>query len=85
MGRGVAIAERPAAGGLSHSAVTLSLDGTVVVNTSIFEPGTGTNNLLKQIVGEELNLDPKFYRCRSMGYGRSRIRYRGWGVAESHG
>ena len=58
MGRGVAIAERPAAGGLSHSAVTLSLDGTVVVNTSIFEPGTGTNNLLKQIVGEELNLDP---------------------------
>ena len=33
-------------------------DGTVVVNTSIFEPGTGTNNLLKQIVGEELNLDP---------------------------
>ena len=57
-GRGVAIAERPAAGGLSHSAVTLTLDGSVVVNTSIFEPGTGTNNLLRQIVGEELNLDP---------------------------
>ena len=57
-GRGIAIAERPAAGGLSHSAVTLASDGSVVVNTSIFEPGTGTNNLLRQIVGEELNLDP---------------------------
>ena len=57
VGRGVALGERPAAGGESHSAVTLAADGSAKVNTSIFEPGTGTNSLLRQIVAEELKLD----------------------------
>jgi carbon-monoxide dehydrogenase large subunit len=56
VGRGIAISERPAAGGESHAAVTLNLDGSVVVNTSIFEPGTGTYTVLRQIVAEELHL-----------------------------
>jgi len=56
IGRGIAIGERPAAGGESHAAVTLNLDGSVVVNTSIFEPGTGTYTVLRQIIAEELNL-----------------------------
>ena len=56
VGRGLAIAERPTAGGESHAAVTLNLDGTVTVNSSIFEPGTGTYTLLRQIVSEELRL-----------------------------
>ena len=59
VGRGVALGERPGAGGESHSAVTLASDGSVMVNTSIFEPGTGTNSLLRQIVAEELNLAPE--------------------------
>jgi len=59
IGRGVALGERPGAGGESHSAVTLAPDGSVIVNTSIFEPGTGTNSLLRQIVAEELNLAPE--------------------------
>jgi CO/xanthine dehydrogenase Mo-binding subunit len=56
IGRGVAIAERPPAGGESHAAVTLNPDGSVVVHTSIFEPGTGTYTILRQIVAEELHL-----------------------------
>jgi carbon-monoxide dehydrogenase large subunit len=56
VGRGIAVSERPAAGGESHAAVTLNLDGSVVVNTSIFEPGTGTYTVLRQIVAEELHL-----------------------------
>ncbi|MCH8281797.1 MAG: xanthine dehydrogenase family protein molybdopterin-binding subunit [Chloroflexi bacterium] len=56
VGRGIAINERPAAGGESHSNVTLTPDGSVIVHTSIFEPGTGTYTLLRQIVSEQLNV-----------------------------
>jgi CO/xanthine dehydrogenase Mo-binding subunit len=56
VGRGIAIGERPPAGGESHAAVTLNPDGSVVVHTSIFEPGTGTYTILRQIVAEELRL-----------------------------
>jgi CO/xanthine dehydrogenase Mo-binding subunit len=56
IGRGIAIGERPPAGGESHAAVTLNPDGSVIVHTSIFEPGTGTYTMLRQIVAEELHL-----------------------------
>jgi CO/xanthine dehydrogenase Mo-binding subunit len=56
IGRGVAMGERPPAGGESHAAVTLNPDGSVLVHTSIFEPGTGTYTMLRQIVAEELHL-----------------------------
>ncbi|PKB82756.1 MAG: hypothetical protein BZY88_03680, partial [SAR202 cluster bacterium Io17-Chloro-G9] len=56
VGRGIAMGERPVAGGESHASVTMSQDGSVTVHTSIFEPGTGTNTLLRQIVSEELGI-----------------------------
>jgi CO/xanthine dehydrogenase Mo-binding subunit len=56
VGRGIAINERAAAGGESHAAVTLVPDGSVLVNTSIFEPGTGTYTVLRKIVAQELDL-----------------------------
>ena len=56
VGRGIAMGERPPAGGESHAAVTLNPDGSVLVHTSIFEPGTGTYTLLQQIVAEELHV-----------------------------
>jgi CO/xanthine dehydrogenase Mo-binding subunit len=55
-GRGIALGERPPAGGESHAMVTLNPDGSVVVHTSIFEPGTGTYTILRQIVAEELGV-----------------------------
>ena len=56
VGRGLAMGERPPAGGESHAAVTLTPDGAVIVHTSIFEPGTGTYTILRQIVAEELHV-----------------------------
>jgi carbon-monoxide dehydrogenase large subunit len=56
IGRGIAMGERPPAGGESHAEVTLNPDGSVLVHTSIFEPGTGTYTILRQIVAEELHL-----------------------------
>jgi len=56
IGRGIAMGERPPAGGESHAAVTLNPDGSVLVHTSIFEPGTGTYTILRQIVAEELHV-----------------------------
>jgi CO/xanthine dehydrogenase Mo-binding subunit len=62
IGRGIAIGERPPAGGESHAAVTLRPDGSVIVHTPIFEPGTGTYTILRQIVAEELQLPPESIR-----------------------
>src|SRR5262245_44691232 len=56
VGRGIAMGERPPAGGESHAAVTLNPDGSVLIHTSIFEPGTGTYTILRQIVAEELHV-----------------------------
>ena len=56
VGQGIAVGERTTAGGESHAAVTLNLDGSVVVNSSIFEPGTGTYTVLSKIVAEELGI-----------------------------
>lgn len=64
MGRGIAIGERPAAGGESHAAVTLTPDGSVLVHTSVFEPGTGTYTLLRQIVAEELHVPMQSIRIQ---------------------
>ena len=55
VGRGIARGDRPAGGGESHASVTLGPDGSIVVHTSIFEPGTGTYTILQKIVGEELH------------------------------
>lgn len=58
VGRGISMGERGPGGGESHAAVTLNPDGSVVINTPIFEQGTGTYTSLRQIVAEELGLTP---------------------------
>ncbi len=55
-GRGVAIGERVQAGGETHAGVTLNANGSVVVNTSVFEQGTGSYTVMQQIVAEELRM-----------------------------
>ncbi|MCL0044139.1 molybdopterin-dependent oxidoreductase, partial [Dehalococcoidia bacterium] len=62
VGRGMAIGERGPGGGESHAAVTLNPDGSVVVNTPIFEQGAGTYTTLRQIVAEELAIPPECIR-----------------------
>ena len=56
VGRGMAIGDRGAGGGESHSAVTLNTDGSIILSTPIFEPGTGSYTMLRQIVAEELGV-----------------------------
>ena len=56
VGRGMALGDRGPGGGESHAAITLSADGGVVLNTPIFEQGSGTYTTLRQIVAEELSL-----------------------------
>lgn len=55
-GMGVAIGERVQAGGETHAGVTMNADGTVIVNTSVFEQGTGSYTVMQQIVADELRL-----------------------------
>ncbi len=55
-GKGVAIGERVQAGGETHAGVTLHPDGSVTVNTSVFEQGTGSYTVMQQIVADELRM-----------------------------
>ena len=55
-GRGVSFSDRPAGGGRSDTAVAFRADGTVLIRTPVFEQGSGTYTLLKQVVMETLSL-----------------------------
>jgi len=56
VGRGVAVGDRPPGGGETHAVIHMKPDGTVVLNTPIFEQGSGTYTMLQQIVAEEFKL-----------------------------
>ena len=59
VGRGIAMGERGAGGGESHAAITLNPDGSIILNTAIFEQGTGTHTTLRQMAAEELGIAPE--------------------------
>ena len=59
VGRGLAMCSRPAGGGVTHAAVTLAADGSVVIETPLFEQGSGVHTLLRQVVAEVLDVEPR--------------------------
>ncbi len=62
IGRGVAMAFRGAGTGESVARITLHPNGEVVISTPVFEQGTGTYTIARQVVAEELRLDPEELR-----------------------
>ena len=58
VGRGVALGDRPPGPGEGTAQVTLKPDGSVTLGTPIFDQGSGTYTTLKQVVAEELKIDP---------------------------
>ncbi|MCH7481800.1 MAG: xanthine dehydrogenase family protein molybdopterin-binding subunit [Chloroflexi bacterium] len=62
VGRGIALTKQEAGGGVAHASVALGPDGSVVLGTPIFEQGTGTYTLLRQVVAEVLGLAPERVR-----------------------
>ncbi len=56
VGRGVAIGERPPGGGVGNASITFRPDGMIIVGTPIFDQGSGTYTIIKQIVSEELQI-----------------------------
>ena len=58
-GRGIGIGERSLVGGETHVGVTFRPDGSVVANTSIFEQGSGTYTIIRQMVSDVLGMDPE--------------------------
>ena len=62
VGVGVAMCARPAGGGESYAEVALHADGSVVVKTPIFEPGTGAYTMLALVAAETLGVDPASVR-----------------------
>jgi CO/xanthine dehydrogenase Mo-binding subunit len=66
IGRGVAMGYRGPGGGTTSLKVELGADGSIVIQTSFFEQGTGTYTTLRQIVAEELGCDPEVIQIRTV-------------------
>jgi CO/xanthine dehydrogenase Mo-binding subunit len=58
VGRGIAMGYRGPGAGNTSLKIALNPDGSVVIQTSLFEQGTGTYTTLRQIAAEELPCDP---------------------------
>jgi carbon-monoxide dehydrogenase large subunit len=56
IGRGLAIGHRSAGGGQGTAVVTLMPDGAVLLETPVFDQGTGTYTTICQVVAEELQV-----------------------------
>ena len=66
IGRGVAMGYRGPGGGTTSLKVELGADGSIVIQTSFFEQGTGTYTTLRQIVAEELGCDPEEIQIKTL-------------------
>ncbi|MEX2431509.1 MAG: xanthine dehydrogenase family protein molybdopterin-binding subunit [Dehalococcoidia bacterium] len=62
VGRGIAMAARPGGAGETHVAVAFEPDGSVLVQTPLFEQGAGAYTLLRQVTAEVLGADPEQVR-----------------------
>ena len=58
VGRGMAMAERHIGGGESRSQISVESDGSVTLRTAVHDTGTGMYTILRQIVAEELGIEP---------------------------
>jgi CO/xanthine dehydrogenase Mo-binding subunit len=56
VGRGVALAERPAGGGTGNTAITLRPGGHVTLGTPVYDQGVGVYTFEAQIIAEELQV-----------------------------
>jgi CO/xanthine dehydrogenase Mo-binding subunit len=59
VGRGIAICQKPAGGGEGRASLTFKPDGSVVLGTAVFDQGTGTRTVMRQVAAEELQLPPE--------------------------
>ena len=55
-GRGVAVGDRPPGGGQSNAQVTMEPDGSVSLQTGLFDQGAGAATVVQQIVAETMGL-----------------------------
>jgi carbon-monoxide dehydrogenase large subunit len=98
-GRAVAIGERSPGGGQNNAQVMLNPDGTVTLQTPLFDQGTGAVTVIQQIVAESMGLPAERVQVQVMetglfemdsGIGGSRVTNIGgiaadMAVKEAHG
>jgi CO/xanthine dehydrogenase Mo-binding subunit len=57
-GIGLAMCDRAPVGGEGTMTITLDADGSILIGTAIFDQGTGTYATQRQVVAEELGVEP---------------------------
>jgi CO/xanthine dehydrogenase Mo-binding subunit len=62
VGRGIAMGYRAPGVGTTSLKVSLNRDGSIVIQTSLFEQGTSTYTTMRQVVAEELSCAPEDIR-----------------------
>jgi CO/xanthine dehydrogenase Mo-binding subunit len=62
VGIGLAMCDRAPVGGEGTMSITLDADGGIVIGTAIFDQGTGTYATQRQVVAEELGVEPESIR-----------------------
>jgi CO/xanthine dehydrogenase Mo-binding subunit len=62
VGIGLAMCDRAPVGGEGTMTITLDADGSIVIGTAIFDQGTGTYATQRQVVAEELGIEPESIR-----------------------
>jgi CO/xanthine dehydrogenase Mo-binding subunit len=62
VGRGIAMGYRAPGTGSTSLKVSLNPDGSIVIHTSLFEQGTSTYTIMRQVAAEELSCDPEDIR-----------------------
>lgn len=58
VGRGVAVGDRGPGGGVGTAQITLRADGSALLHTPVFDQGTGQHTTIRQVVAEEIGIDP---------------------------
>jgi CO/xanthine dehydrogenase Mo-binding subunit len=64
VGRGIAVGYRAPGTGSTSLKVSLGSDGSIVIHTSLFEQGTSTYTVMRQVTAEELSCDPEHIRIQ---------------------
>ncbi len=70
VGIGLAICDRAPVGGEGTMTVTFDAEGLVTIGTAIFDQGTGTYATQRQVVAEELGIEPESIRFEYWPTGR---------------
>src|SRR5579883_1618464 len=66
-GRGMSVGDRHVGNGFANVRLTLETDGSLILQTTMPDTGTGLHTVMRQIIAEELGVGPRQVAIRTVG------------------